>query len=110
MSSSYQIDPTTEQLLAYPAIIEWFKKRTGRAPHRCGVRRWIRTGVRGIPLPSVLVGGIRYSTPGAIGWWINATSQASAPEGGANGPAPAGVITPHQRRILERAGVMEAGQ
>lgn len=79
VGASYAIDPITEQLLAYPAIIEWFKKRTGRKPHKCGVRRWLRTGVRGIPLPSVLVAGIRYTTEGAIAWWIAATSQASAP-------------------------------
>lgn len=107
MRTSYQIDPTTERLLAYPAIIEWFKKRTGRKPHKCGVRRWLRTGVRGIPLPSVLVAGIRYTTEGAIAWWIAATSEAAAPGGAAATTAPAGNVTPHERRVLERAGVLD---
>lgn len=104
----YTIDATTERLIDLRGVCAWMEKRGARRPHINGVRRWFRRpGVRGVVIPSVMVGGIRYTSEGALLWWIAATSQAAASGGTATTAAPAGNVTPHERRVLERAGVLD---
>lgn len=104
--TTYTIDAANERLLDLRGLVKWMEQRTGRRTHINGARRWLRTGIRGIRLPSIMLAGIRYTSAEALAWWIAATSQACEPDSAAAAPAVGGV-TPHQRKVLERAGVLE---
>ncbi len=77
----YTIDPTIERLLHIGQLPDLFERFGMRRPHKNNVRRWLTTGTRGVVIPSVLVGGKRYTTQAAVQWWI-ATSTAAKPLGG----------------------------
>lgn len=79
LASCHVIDAANERLLDLKGLVEWIAKRTGRRPHVNGARRWLRTGIRGIRLPNVMVAGCRYTSEEALAWWIAATSAACEP-------------------------------
>ena len=82
LRASYAIDIATERLIDLRGAIKWMEDRGARRPHLNGLMRWIRSpGVRGCVLPTVLVGGLRYTTEGALLWWIAATNLANSPTG-----------------------------
>lgn len=103
----YRIDPTAEELLDRSEVAKTFTKlqRRKKPMHENGVTRWFRVGVRGIPLPSVLIGGKRFSSLEAIRWWIVATTAADAVERGAASDDGAAPLTAEERRTLEAAGL-----
>lgn len=63
------IDPAREQLLAVAKLCAWHEQRTGKRPHRSVPYRWCREGINGICLPTVQLGGVRYTSEEAIAWW-----------------------------------------
>lgn len=82
--AKYTIDPRTENLLSTSAIAARVAKLQGRDRpyHKNSVGHWLRIGVRGVRLPSVMVAGERMSSENAIFWWIQATTEAAAPAAG----------------------------
>lgn len=76
-----------------------------RPPHLNQVRRWVRTGVRGARLPSVLVAGQRMTSRRAIAWWIAATTAAA--EAALGSGVPIGMPTSGgDEAVLRRAGIL----
>lgn len=51
---------------------------TGTRPHPTTCNRWVRKGVGGIVLPSLVIGGRRMTTVRAFREWINETTEAAA--------------------------------
>lgn len=68
---SYQIDIEGERLIS---LAEAARSLPGGAVHVATVHRWRLRGIRGIRLPSVLVGGIRYTSREALVWWFAAVT------------------------------------
>lgn len=105
----YAIDPEHERILELAAVPHAMEAMGFRRPHLNVVRRWTKKGVRGIKLPTVLVGPRRYTSREAMKWWIAATSAASR-AGIASTPAADDVrypMTATERRILGAAGLLE---
>lgn len=104
MTSTYVLDPSAERLLHLtdvpPLVASWGCRR----PHKNAVRRWITIGVRGVVLPSVLVGGRRYSSEPALRWWMAATSALAGPP--ASSPVAGLPCSAAERATLVRAGIM----
>ncbi len=76
--AGYRFDLGGEPLLDCAAIGSLIAKITGqKEPGDNQVRRWFATGVRGIPLPSVLVCGKRYGSERGVRWWIEQTTRAA---------------------------------
>ena len=76
-SRSHSIDPTRERLIALSQFGSWYEQRTGRRLDRTVVYRWRRRGVRTtdgsrLQLPTVQLGGVRYTSEEAIVWWTAA--------------------------------------
>lgn len=77
------------------------------------VTRWFHTGIRGIALPSLLVGQRRITTVEAIDWWLRAVSaatpaatvQAPSARPADQGRRSAAPLTAQQRATLHRAGM-----
>ncbi len=65
----YDINPVEERLIALRRLARWHADRTGERVHRSAPYRWARRGIRGVLLPTVQVGGIRYTSEAAIAWW-----------------------------------------
>lgn len=82
-ASRYDIDPARDHLLALRRVPDWYAKRTGERVHRSAPYRWSRRGIRGIPLPTVRLGSIRYTSIEAITWWTSAVDAVASPERGA---------------------------
>lgn len=111
MTAEYRFDLDSEELFdletAGQRLARW---RGGKPVHKNGVARWCRTPSNtGILLPSLMVGGRRLTSEGALRWWIAASSAASLPH---NRPAPiAGDgMTPADRAVLERAGIVDRAE
>ena len=73
-SRAHNIDPTRERLIALARFGSWYEQRTGRTLDRTVVYRWRRRGVRAadgsrLQLPTVQLGGVRYTSEEAIAWW-----------------------------------------
>jgi hypothetical protein len=73
-SRSHNIDPTRERLIALARFGSWYEQRTGRRLDRTVVYRWRRRGMRTadgarLQLPTVQLGGVRYTSEEAIAWW-----------------------------------------
>lgn len=104
-ASNYEIDLTRESILSRSAVgallAKWQTRR--KALHENHVTRLMRTGVRGIVLPSLLVGNRRISSVEACRWWIAAVTAADANHRGV-GSGCVAPLTPAQREIL-RSGL-----
>lgn len=76
MLRSYVIDLSREPLVSRksPEIARLFD---GKAPSAAAFSTWAVHGIRGVKLPSLLVGGKRLTSPGAVEWWIVATNPES---------------------------------
>lgn len=75
---SYEIDPTRERLVSMRRVPDWFTAHAQEPLHRSAPYRWARQGIRGIRLPTVRIGGRRYTSEEAIAWWtaaLTATGQ-----------------------------------
>jgi hypothetical protein len=57
-------------------------KKIGTNPHLCTVHRWAGRGIRGIPLETVKMGGIRCTSAEALQRFFAATTAASARDHG----------------------------
>ena len=68
-TTSYRVDPLRDRLLSLRRLGEWHKERTGEPLHRSVPYRWAQIGVGGIRLPTVRIGGVRYTSEEAIAWW-----------------------------------------
>ncbi len=77
--STYRIDLSAERLIGRknPEVARLFD---GKSPSPAAFSAWTKHGVRGVRLPSVLVGGRRLTSPGALAWWIRRIN----PEDGAS--------------------------
>lgn len=107
---TYEIDPLGAGLLPIREIPAMIGRTGARRPHLSVVRRWCTIGVRGVVLPTVLVGDRRYTTRDAVLWWIRATTAApslASPPAEHQSYGGAG-MTPAQRRTLLRAGIIDA--
>jgi Protein of unknown function (DUF1580) len=108
-SRNYEFDLSQESPLSRADIAALLARWQGRSKplHLNQITRLMRTGVRGIPLPSVLVGNRRISTVEACHWWISATSAVDASDRGIRtAVAP---LTPQQRATLMHHGVSKGG-
>lgn len=76
MLRSYVIDLSREPLVSRrsPEIARLFD---GKPPSAAAFSTWAVHGIRGVKLPSLLVGGKRLTSPGAMAWWIEATNPES---------------------------------
>lgn len=96
----------SEQLLTLSAAARAIPGRSGQGVHAATTWRWVRRGVRGIRLETVLIGGIRYTSREALERFFAAITAI------ANGETPP-IRTPTQRqrqieaaeRELSRAGI-----
>ena len=75
--SDYSIDATRDRLIALARVSSWYEQRTGRKLHRTVPYRWRHRGVQTadgtlIRLPTVRLGGMRYTSEEAIAWWTAA--------------------------------------
>lgn len=68
-TESYHIDALCDRLLALRRLADWHQHRTGEAIHRSVRYRWAKRGIRGIRLPTILVGGVRFTSEEAVRWW-----------------------------------------
>ncbi|MBP8300247.1 MAG: DUF1580 domain-containing protein [Planctomycetes bacterium] len=69
---TYRVDPLRDRLLPLRKLGSWHKDRTGESLHRSVPYRWAQIGVGGIRLPTVRLGGTRYTSEEAIAWWTAA--------------------------------------
>lgn len=81
-ASRYDIDPARDQLLALRRVPEWYVTRTRERVHRSAPYRWARRGIRGIALPTIRLGSVRYTSIEAISWWAAAVDGAAPVDGG----------------------------
>lgn len=77
----YQIDIDREELMP---LSKCAQTMPGRRVNTATTWRWSTKGIRGIKLPTVLIGGIRHTSREARAWWVAATTavadgQTSAP-------------------------------
>lgn len=75
--TDYSIDATRDRLIALAKVGSWYEQRTGRKLHRTVPYSWRHRGVQAadgtlIRLPTVRLGGIRYTSEEAIAWWAAA--------------------------------------
>lgn len=105
--STYEFELGQEDLVPIPAVPAAYQRitKTPKRPHRSQVDRWWRRGLEGIPLPSVKLAGRRYSSEGAIRWWIAATN--AVQENLGTGSLVVSPLTSQQRGALRRAGLVE---
>ena len=68
----YSINPSRDRLIALAKLVQWYEQRTGRRLHRSVTYRWRQRGVAGIKLPTIRLGGTRYTSEEAIAWWTAA--------------------------------------
>lgn len=68
------IDLETESLVAVSEVPRELPRRV----HVSSVWRWIKNGVRGVPLETILVGGRRYTSREALARFFEATTAVSA--------------------------------
>lgn len=71
------INLDTDELIT---LAEAARTLPGGAVHVSTVHRWRLRGVRGVRLPTLLRGGIRYTSRQAIASWIVATTAAGSGE------------------------------
>jgi hypothetical protein len=70
----YRIDPLRDRLRSLRKLGAWHKERTGEDLHRSVPYRWAQVGIGGLRLPTVRIGGVRYTSEEAIAWWTAAIS------------------------------------
>ena len=105
----YAIDPNRDRLIALAGLATWYEERTGRRMHRSATYRWRQRGVRAadgtlLRLPTVRIGGIRYTSEEAIAWWTAAIDGQPAAAAAARAAA---VAAQHEdEATLRRAGVI----
>lgn len=73
--ATYIINVESEAMLPVSSVPKWLEQRKMGRPHVAVPRRWMRVGVRGIVLPSVLVGGRRFTSEQALRWWFEAAAR-----------------------------------
>lgn len=83
MEKTYTIDIHRDNLIQLPAVVEYWRQRFNKRLHRCMPYRWTNHGVLSadgelVRLPSVKVGGLKYTSIEAIAWW-SATLQNALP-------------------------------
>lgn len=86
------IDISQDEILPIEQARLWLGERLGAAPSRVSFRRWITSGIKGVVLDSILVGGRRFTSMEAINKFISATSG-----------APVVVPSARRRREIEAA-------
>lgn len=103
VESPYSIEiSATDKVPLRAAPAAWAEITSTPRPHFAQIERWRTRGVRGVVLPTVLIGGRRYTTRDALQWFAAAVNAADA------APRKAGVASPlnaRQRAALERAGL-----
>lgn len=104
----YAIDPHRDRLIAMARLVEWYEARTGRRLHRSVTYRWRQRGVRAedgtmLRLPTVRIGGMRYTSEEAIAWWSAAIDGQPAAAAAARAAATAAEL--EDAATLRRAGV-----
>ena len=96
------IDIETEDLVLLKNLAEHLPKRNGRPVATSTLWRWSSTGVKGVQLETVLVGGQRYSSLEAFRRFVAAGNQ----RGQVKKPDPARVAVETTRALekLDRLG------
>ena len=87
-----------------PAAIE---KETGYRPHENVVDRWRRCGVRGVRLPTTLIGGRRFTSTQAVAWFLARINENDRAPG--QPVALGGEMSAGERSALQRAGILVSG-
>jgi hypothetical protein len=52
------------------------EKASGRTPHAATIHRWVKRGVRGIKLETVILGGLRFTSVEAVHRFMDRTTEA----------------------------------
>ncbi|MBK8977648.1 MAG: DUF1580 domain-containing protein [Planctomycetes bacterium] len=68
-TGAHIIDPLHDHLIALRRLPTWLERRTGELVHRTVPYRWASRGIRGVRLPTILIGGTRFTSGGAFAWW-----------------------------------------
>jgi hypothetical protein len=105
----YAIDPNRDRLIALARLVEWYEARTGRRLHRSVTYRWRQRGVRAedgslLRLPTLRIGGVRYTSEEAIAWWTAAID--GQPAAAAAARAAVVAASAEDDATLRRAGVI----
>lgn len=101
---SYEIDPLLERLITLKMAADLLPNARGQRASYNAVWRWALKGVRGHHLPTVMVGGIRYTTEGAIRHWIEQTSAGATDESHVRTPLQREKAIAKANRELEQMG------
>ncbi len=106
---AYTINPNRDRLIAMARLVEWYEERTGRRLHRSVTYRWRQRGVRAADgtvyrLPTVRIGGFRYTSEEGIAWWTAVVD--GAPAAAAAARAAVSATDAEDDKTLRRAGVI----
>lgn len=74
----YSIHPIRDHLIALTDLAKWHQNRTGRSLHRTAAYRWSRSGINGMRLPTIQIGGISYTSEEALTWWATVLTNGEA--------------------------------
>ena len=77
----HTIDLARDHLIALARLNLWCEERTGRRIDRTVPYRWSRRGIDGLKLPTILVGGRRFTSQEAFAWWCWALAKSRHSEG-----------------------------
>jgi hypothetical protein len=76
LPESYKIDPVKEALLPFSQLGGDFP---GNKVSLATLHRWRMNGVRGVRLPTIVVGNRRYSSRQAIAWFVTRQNVSEQP-------------------------------
>jgi len=89
------IDPFKEKLISFRDLTKQLPGRNGKRLNIATVYRWATAGRRGVVLDSILVGGVRYTSEGAVRRFFAGVSAAENPH---STPTPA-----QRKRAISKA-------
>lgn len=69
-AASFRIELGSEPPIPLTVAVDMIEQITGQRWHVRSVRNWVREGVRGCKLPSVTLGGRKWTTRSAIEWFF----------------------------------------
>lgn len=91
------IDTQAETLLSLSHAARSIPGRSGCGVHVATVWRWVKRGVRGVRLETILIGGIRHTSQEALQRFFEATTAA------ASGGVPSVRTTSQRQKAVEAA-------
>lgn len=77
-TDEYRIDLHGDDLIPLALVKDWHERRTGQLVHRTVPYGWARRGVAGVRLPTIQIGGVRFTSREALSWWTAAVQSRMA--------------------------------